>query len=110
LTDVGGHGSPGAFKAETTFQFIGQQGEIEWLTVGQDLGQKLGGLGRPIGVVIATGRLGLKMLLVTEPVVTQFIEAGLFDHQPFGGGIGIQQAAVKGREDFLDKECGSAAS
>jgi len=96
LTDVGGHDGPGALELESASQFIGQHGEIQRLAVGQDLRQELGGWSWPIGIVIATGRLGLKMLLVTEPLVTQLIEAGLFDHQPFGGSMGIQQAAVKG--------------
>lgn len=110
MTDIGRDGCAGTFEAETAFQFVGQQGEIEGLAVGQDMGQKLRGLGGPIGAVIAAGSLGLKMLLVTEPLVTQLIEAGLFNHQPFGGRVGIQPAVVEGRKDFLDKEGRSSTS
>ena len=108
LTNISGHGGTGAFEAKTAFQFIGQECEIEGLAVGQDVRQEAMSLVGPIWAVVASRSSGLDMLLIREPLVAQFIEAALFDHQPFGGGISIQQAAVKGREDLLDKQQRSA--
>ena len=54
--------------------------------------------------MIAAGGLEGKAVLVTEPLMAQFVETGAADHQPFRGGGGIQLAGVESGEDFLDIE------
>ena len=36
--------------------------------------------------------------------MTQFIEPGAADHQPYGSGGSIELAGIEGGEDFLDVE------
>jgi hypothetical protein len=104
LADIIGDGGTGAMEVETPGQFVGQEGEVERLAVGQDVGQEIvSGLG-PGSLVRAAGGLGSKVLRATEPLVAQFIEARAPDHQPLGGGSGVQLASVAGGEDFLDVE------
>lgn len=67
----------------------------------QDVGQEVASLVWPVGPVVAAGSSGLKMLFVREPPMAQFVEAGLFDHETLGGGIGIQEASIKGAKNFL---------
>lgn len=53
LADRGGHGGAGAVEIKTAGQFVGQEGEVERLAVGQDFGQKSVACWRPGGLVIA---------------------------------------------------------
>lgn len=96
LADVGGDGGAGALEVVTASQFIGQQGEIERLAVGQEVLEKfVGGLG-PGFFVVAAGRSHLEAGTVLEPLVTQSIKAGGADHEPLGGGQGIERAGIEG--------------
>ncbi|MBE0540725.1 MAG: hypothetical protein IH623_05010 [Verrucomicrobia bacterium] len=104
LLDVVGDGGPGAVEVQTTGQFVGQEGEIERLAVGEDVGQEVVGRRRPRGVVIAAGRLGCEAGFIGQPLMTQFIEPGAADHQALGRGGGIQLTGVEGGEDLLDVE------
>ncbi len=104
LPNVSGYRRPGAFKAEPALQFIGQQGEVERLTMWQDVGQKLTCWSWPIWLVIAAGNFGDKSILVDQPLVTQLIQAAGLDHQPFGRRAGIQQARIEGAENFLNEQ------
>jgi hypothetical protein len=103
LPDIGGHGSAGTLETEPAFQFIGQQGKIQGLAVRQYLSQEQAGLVRPVRTVIPTGVAELKAFLVQQPLMTQFIEACLPNHQSFGSRGSIHLASVEGREDFLNK-------
>ena len=47
---------------------------------------------------------------MNEPLVTQFIEPGAANHQPLGGGGGVELAGIEGGEDVLDVEGGNAVS
>jgi hypothetical protein len=104
LPDVGGHGRARTLEPEPAFEFIGQEGEIQGLTVRQDVGQELAGLLWPVGTVIAAGGLQLEVFLVQQPLMAQAIQPAAFNPQPFSGSIRIQQTRVKAREDFLDKQ------
>jgi hypothetical protein len=104
LLDVVGDGGPGAVEVQTTGQFVGQEGEVERLAVGEDVGQEVVGRRRPRGVVIAAGGPECEAGFVGQPLMAQFIESGPADHQAFGGGGGIQLTGVEGCEDVLDVE------
>ena len=104
LPNVGGYRRPGAFKAEPALQFIGQQGEVERLTMWQDVGQKLTCWSWPIWLVIPAGSFRDKSILVDQPLVTQLIKPAGLDHQPFGRRAGIQQASIEGAENFLNEQ------
>jgi len=80
VPDMGGDGRAGAVEVKSARQLIGQQGKIEGLTMGQAFGQKIMGLLRPNGAVIATGGLKLKAFLVRQPLVAQLIELSATDH------------------------------
>jgi len=69
LADIIGHGGAGAVEIEALGQFVGQQGEVEWLTVRQKFGQKLVGGGRPGGVVVAPRGLRLEGAVVLQPLM-----------------------------------------
>jgi len=104
LSHVGGHGSAGAVKIEFASQFIGQQGEIKGLAVGQAGGQEImGGLG-PGGFVVATGGHRCKPGLVTEPLMPQPIELGRADMQALRRRQGVELAVIEGGQDFLDED------
>jgi len=59
LPNVGGYRRPGAFKAEPALQFIGQQGEVERLTMWQ-IGPETDVLELANLVVIPPEALGIK--------------------------------------------------
>lgn len=104
LADIGGDGRAGAVEIELTGQFIGQEGEVERLAVGQHAGQVVVGGWRPRGLVIAAGRLGDKAGLVLEPLVAPPVELGRAEVKTLGGGQRVKLAGVEGSEDFLDVE------
>ena len=104
LLDVMSDGGTGAVEVQAASQFVGQEGKVERLAVGQDVGQKIVSGLRPSGVMMATGRLRGEASLGCEPLMTQFIEAGAPDQEPFGGGGGIELAGVEGCEDLLEVE------
>ena len=108
LANISGHCGPGTLEVMTPVQFVGQQGKIERLAVGQELLEKImNGLG-PGFLVVATGGSQLETGAVLEPLMAQLIEAGGTDHQPLGGGEGVECAGIKGGEDFLNVEGGGA--
>lgn len=86
LADIGGDGRAGAVEIEPTGQFVGQEGKVEGLAVGQNAGQVVVGAWRPRGLVIAAGRLGDKAGLVLEPLVAQPVELGRAEVKTLGGG------------------------
>ena len=104
LSNVSGDRGPGSFEVKATFQFVGQQREIQRLTMRQDLGQKAMGWQRPCGLVISTGSFEFETILVAQPLVTQFVEPAAPDHEPLGSSVCIQLAGVERAEDFPDKE------
>ena len=104
MLDVVGDGGPGAVEVQAAGQFVGPEGEVEGLAVGEDVGEEVVSGLRPRGVVIAAGGLGGEGGFVGEPLMAQFIESGPADHQAFGGGGGIQLTGVEGFEDLLDVE------
>lgn len=104
LADIGGDGSTGAWEVEPAGQFVGQQGEVEGLTVGQEVREEGVGGGGPLGVVIATRELEGEGFFVGEPLMAQFVAARATEPQALGGGGGIQLAGIEGGEDFLDVE------
>ena len=101
LAHVGGDGGARAVEVEAASQFVGQQGEVEWLRVRQKFGQEGVGRGWPSRPMIAAGRLRTEGPMVLQPLVPQLVKAGLGELQPLSGGGGIQAALVEGRQDFL---------
>jgi len=73
----------------------------------QYLDKKLMGVRWPRRSVIAAGGFEFKVLLVHQPLVTQFVEATATDHEPLGCGVGIQLAGVESVENFLHEKRGS---
>lgn len=59
---------------------------------------------RPLDLVVATGGCGCKSGFVTKPLVAQAIELSWTDIQALSCREGVQLAAVKGSEDFLNVE------
>ena len=110
LANIGRDGGAGTREVEPAGQFVGQEGEVEGLAVGQDAGQEIVGRRRPRRLVIAAGRLGGKRRLVLQPLVAQAVELGGAEVQALGGGGRIQLAGVEGGEDFLDVERRDAMS
>ena len=102
LADVGGDGRAGAGEAETAVQFVGQEGEVERLAVGQTAGEEIAGGLRPRGVVVAAGGLREERAVVLQPLVAQLVETSRSDVQSLGGGEGIESAVVESCDDFLD--------
>jgi len=105
-----GDGGTGTVEVQAAGQFVGQEGEVEGLAVGEDVGQEVVGGLRPRSGVIATGRLGRETGFVRQPLMAQFIEAGASDQESFGGRVGIQLTGVEGFEDLLDVERRGAMS
>src|SRR5207247_8950055 len=60
LSNVSGDRGPGSFEVKATFQFVGQQREIQRLTMRQDLGQQPMGSQLPGGPVSYTGSIALR--------------------------------------------------
>jgi hypothetical protein len=104
LADIGRHGGAGTLEVVAAGQFVGQERAVEGLTVRQEVGQEGVGGRRPVGAGSAAGGFQGERVLVGAPRMTQFIEPGAADHQPFGGGGGVELAGVEGGEDFLDVE------
>jgi len=110
LADIGGHGGAGTLEIVAAGQFVGQECEVKRLAVRQEVLEEIvGGLG-PGCFVVAAGRGELEAGSVLQPLVAQFIKAGRTDHEPLGGGEGVECAVVEGGEDFLNEECGNAVS
>lgn len=110
LADVGRDGGAGTMEVVAAGQFVGQQGEIERLTVRQEFFEKImSGLG-PGSFMIAAGGGEFEGGSVLQPLMTQFIEAGRTDQKPLGSRQGVERAVVESGEDFLDVECGNAVS
>ena len=104
LTAPRGDGGAGAMEVEAPGQFIGQEGEVHGLAVGQEIRQESVGGSGPVGAMSAAGGLEAEVVLVGEPLVAQFVEAGATDHEALGGGGGVELAGVEGGEDVLDVE------
>ena len=104
LADISRHGRTGAMEVQAGGQLVGQEGEVEGLAVGEDVGEEVVSGLRPGRVVRAAGRLRCEAGLVGEPLMAQLIEAGATDEEAFGGGGGIQLTGVEGFEDLLDVE------
>src|SRR2546427_13006283 len=60
--------------------------------------------------MVATGGGQLEAAAILKPLVAQLVEAGRANHEPLGGGEGIERAVVEGSEDLLDIETGDAVS
>jgi len=104
LSHVSGDGGAGAVEIEFASQFIGQQGEIKGLAVGQASGQEIMGDLGPGGFVVATGGPGCKPGLVTEPLMSQPIELGWADVQTLRRRQSVELAAIESGQDFLNEE------
>lgn len=110
LADVSRDGGAGAAEVMAASQFVGQEGKIERLAVGQKVLEKImDGLG-PGGLMVAAGRSQLETGTVLQPLVAQLVKASGADQQPLGGGEGIERAGIEGGEDFLDIEGGNTVS
>jgi hypothetical protein len=105
--DIIGDGGAGTMEAKAAGQLIREQGEVERLTVGQDVMEVSDGLGGPEAAAGAAGRFGLEGLFVGQPAMAEAIELGRADHQSLGGGGGIQLAEIESGQDVLDKEGGN---
>jgi len=102
-----GDSGAGAMEGKAAGQFIGEQGEVERLTVGQDVMEVSDRLGRPEAAAGSAGRFGLEGLFVSQPAMAEAIELGWTDHQSLGGGGGIQLTEIGSGQDVLDKEGGN---
>ena len=110
LTDVGSDGGAGAMEVMAAGQFVGQQSEIEGPTVRQELLEEIVSSLGPGCFVVAARGVELEDRPVLQPLVAQFIKARRTDHEPLGGGEGVECAVVEGGQDFLDEERGNAVS
>jgi hypothetical protein len=110
LTNISGNGGPGTMEVVATSQLVGQQSEIERLAVGQKLLEKIVDRFWPEFFVVATGGSQLKAGAVLEPLMAQLVETGRTDHEPLGGGEGVERAVIEGGEDLLDVEGRDAVS
>ena len=110
LADIGGDGGARTVEVIAAGQFAGQEGEIERLAVGQELGQEIMCGFEPGSFMIAPRSGELEAGAILQPLVAQRIEAGRRDHQSLGGGEGIEGAVIEGAQDFLDEECWNAVS
>jgi hypothetical protein len=99
-----GHGGAGTMEVKVSGQFIGEQGEVERLAVGQDVMEVSDCLGGPEAAAGSAGRFGVEGLSVGEPAMAEAIELGRADHQSLGGGGGIQLAEIERGQDVLNKE------
>jgi len=99
-----GHGGAGTMEVKASGQFIGEQGEVERLAVGQDVLEVSDSLGGPEAAAGAAGRFGLEGLFVGQPAMAEAIELGRAYHQSLGGGGGIQLAEIERGQDVLNKE------
>lgn len=104
LRDIMGDGGTGTVEIQAARQLVGQEGEVEGLTVREDVGEEIVSGLRPRDMMIAAGRLGNEAGLVGEPLMAQFIEASASDQEAFDRGGGIELAGVEGFEDLLDVE------
>ena len=110
LADVGGHRGAGTVEVMTAGQFVGQQGEVERLAMGQKLDQEIVRRLGPGFFVVAAGGTELKARAVLKPLMAELVETGGTDHEPLGGGEGVERAVVEGAEDFPEVERGNAVS
>ena len=99
-----GHGGAGTMEVKASGQFIGEQGEVEGLAVGQDVLEVSDGLGGPEAAAGSAGRFGVEGWFVGQPAMAEAIELGRADHQSLGGGGGIQLAEIERGQDVLNKE------
>lgn len=99
-SDIGGHSGSGAVKIKALSQFIGDEGEIDWVAVGQELGEKLVGLFGPRGTMRTTRAAEFEVGSILQPTVTQLIKSCDADGQSLGGGHGIELALIEGLEDI----------
>jgi hypothetical protein len=102
--DIIGDGGAGTMEAKAAGQFIRKQGEVERLTVGQDVMEVSDRLGGPEAAAGSAGRLGMEGMFVGQPAMAEAIELGRADHQSLGGGGGIQLAEIERGQDVLNKE------
>lgn len=110
LADIGGHGGAGAVEVMPAGQFVGQEGEVERLAVGQEGLEEIVDGQWPRGAVIAAGGGRLKAGAVLKPLMAQLVEPGGADQEPLGGGGGVEGAVVEGGEHFPDEEGGDTVS
>ena len=101
---LGGDGGAGAMKVPLACQFIRQQGEVEWLGVGQKSGQKIvSGFG-PGRFVVAAGDAGSETVFVGEPLMAKSVELSRAEMQALCGRDRVKLAGVEGVEDVLNVE------
>ena len=105
-----GHGGAGTMEVKSSGQFIGEQGEVERLAVGQDVLEVSDSLGGPEAAAGAAGRFGLEGLFVGQPAMAEAIELCRADHQSLSGGGGIQLTEIESGQDVLDKEGGNTVN
>jgi len=96
LSHVGGDSGAGAVEIEFASQFIGQQGEIKGLAVGQAGGQEITGSLGPGGFVVATRGHRCKPGPVTEPLMSEPIELGRADVQALRRRQRVELSAIEG--------------
>ena len=106
--DIIGDGGAGTVEGKAAGQFIGEQGEVERLAMGQDILKVNDCLSGPEAVAGAAGRFGLEGLFVNQPAMAQAIELSRADHQSLGGGGGIQLTEIESGQDVLNKESRNA--
>lgn len=106
LTDVGGDGGAGTMKVVATGQFVRQESEIERLTMGKKLLEKIVSCFGPRAFVVAARAGQLEARGVLQPLMSQLVEPGRAQHEPLGGRESVEFALIEGAKDFLDEEGG----
>lgn len=107
LANVGRDCGPRAVEIEFASQFVGDERKVQWLTVREEISQKISSFLRPDRFMIAAGSCRGKTVFVREPLMTQAIELGLADIQALGGTKRIELARVEGRQNLLNVERGN---
>ena len=103
-TNISGDRSARTMEVKSPSQFVSQEREIQRLGMRQNLREKLVGLRRPIGAVVATRAVRRKPGFVAQPLVAELIKPAATDEQSVHGRLGIDLTRVESLQDFLDQE------
>ena len=97
-----------ALKPKAGFQLVGHQLEVRRLLEGEKLLEKGDDLGRPVGPMVATGKLGGEVGAFAEKSGAKPIDMGAADLELEGGLSQVDEPLIKLLKDLLDKQVGEA--
>jgi hypothetical protein len=97
-----------ALEPEAGFQFVGHQLEIRRPLEGEKLLEKGDDFGRPVGPMVATGKLGGEAGTFSEKSGAEPINMGAADLELEGGISEVDEPLIKLLKDLLEKQVGEA--